>query len=266
MEKTYGEFLKYIEAGKNKEDRPIDNNTRVIKQEHYIAIKLHNTEIIKYFPDGRIRLNSGGWLTITTRDRMNKYSPIQVYTNKRVWYATFNDKTYLYQDNMTFDTRNGDVINSEFILAKEFNPNQVKQKEKELKAITNYSKKFVSEFLAGKIPTPNQGDCFYCQFQLTGNPPCSTAKLVDGALEVTPGVNSDHIKSHIKSNYYVPSLFANALKETPHLSQYDKYVIHGIWNEGRNMESNGSLVGLTNRNLVSTLSRYIRKQLGYQLS
>jgi hypothetical protein len=31
-------------------------------------------------------LNSGGWRTSTTKDRINKYSPVKVYQRKYEWY------------------------------------------------------------------------------------------------------------------------------------------------------------------------------------
>jgi hypothetical protein len=90
--------------------------------------------------------------------------------------------------------------------------------------------------------------------------------LVNGKIELTPGVNPDHIKSHIKSNYFVPSLLAIAIKETPHLSWFDKEVISAIWGKTTLHPAYQNNIELTNRGLTTTLSRYIRKQLGYQIS
>lgn len=37
------------------------------------AIRLHSTDVITYYPNGEIRLNSGGFQTVTTKQRMNAY-------------------------------------------------------------------------------------------------------------------------------------------------------------------------------------------------
>lgn len=49
-----------------------------------IAVRLHNTDILTYFADGRIGVYFGGWNTITTRDRMNAWLPrhLRVYTER----------------------------------------------------------------------------------------------------------------------------------------------------------------------------------------
>jgi hypothetical protein len=265
-ERNYENFLKYVESSKNGDDCPIDNNTRVIRHIGHVAIKLHNTEIVTYYKSGWIELNSGGWLTVTTKDRMNTYSPIRVWANKRVWYVTFNNKTYLYEDHMSFNLESGNVYGGpdKSELAKECNPQQIKNKEKELKRINNYVKNFIDKFLKGEIAPMSSGDCWYClsHVQGSGIPPIQT---LNSNGVVTDGFDeTHHIRSHIKSKYYVPSLLFNAIKETPHLSQMDKYTITQIYNGGK--IENNSWLDLTGRNLRSTLSRYIRKQLGYQIS
>lgn len=47
-------------------------------------IRLHRTDILTFHPDGSIRINTGGWNTITTRDRINAFlpSPFRVWTHR----------------------------------------------------------------------------------------------------------------------------------------------------------------------------------------
>lgn len=49
------------------------------------ALVFHNTKIIRYLPDGRISLNSGGYRTATTKHRMNQFSPVKVASVKGEW-------------------------------------------------------------------------------------------------------------------------------------------------------------------------------------
>ena len=55
----------------------LENNTRLVQREHHgiecYAVKLHNTDIVTYFPNGLVMLNTGGWYTVTTKRRINKY-------------------------------------------------------------------------------------------------------------------------------------------------------------------------------------------------
>lgn len=69
--------------GEKVDARTIANNTRIIRcnahlpcggGEHF-HVKLHDTNILTYWADGRVSYDSGGWLTMTTKERMNRFGP-----------------------------------------------------------------------------------------------------------------------------------------------------------------------------------------------
>jgi hypothetical protein len=39
----------------------------------YIAVRLHNTQIVKFWADGSVTLHTGGWYRVTTKDRLNEF-------------------------------------------------------------------------------------------------------------------------------------------------------------------------------------------------
>lgn len=47
------------------------NNTKIRQEGGYTIVRLHDTDVVK-FNDAEVILNSGGWLTATTRTRMNQ--------------------------------------------------------------------------------------------------------------------------------------------------------------------------------------------------
>ena len=49
------------------------------------GIRLHNTYVVIYHESGRVELRSGGWETVTTKDRMNSFSPFRVGSNGGEW-------------------------------------------------------------------------------------------------------------------------------------------------------------------------------------
>jgi len=55
----------------------LGNNTRLVQREHHVvecyAVKLHNTDVVTYFPNGLVMLDTGGYYTATTKRRINKY-------------------------------------------------------------------------------------------------------------------------------------------------------------------------------------------------
>jgi hypothetical protein len=54
-----------------------------------IGITYHNTEIVTYYSNGSVRLNSGGWHTSTTKERINAFTPkgISVWQQLGSWYV-----------------------------------------------------------------------------------------------------------------------------------------------------------------------------------
>src|SRR5208337_4674554 len=88
--KSYQEAMERL--GK-RSSRKLENHTYLIhyhENPHYIGVRLHQTDVVKYWPDGRIELNSGGWRTVTTKDRINTYAPVNLWTDKGIWYIGKN--------------------------------------------------------------------------------------------------------------------------------------------------------------------------------
>lgn len=74
----------------NKAHRPVKGKvaTSIERLENdAIAVYYHNTAVITFYPDGRIRLKTDGWETQTTKERINQYLPrdLKVYSVKREW-------------------------------------------------------------------------------------------------------------------------------------------------------------------------------------
>lgn len=78
-------------TGEPMDTRVIANNTvleRLVSGD--IAVKLHHTRVVTFhdYPDADdpdqgeyVTLNTGGWYTVTTKDRMNRYAPDNVAVN-----------------------------------------------------------------------------------------------------------------------------------------------------------------------------------------
>ena len=63
----------YIKGGE-KRAKIVGNNTLEIKYTDHTAIRLHDTDIIKFYPDKMI-IDNGGWATRTTHKRLNQWLP-----------------------------------------------------------------------------------------------------------------------------------------------------------------------------------------------
>lgn len=69
----------------------------------FINVRFYTTPIIKYYSDGSLTLGTDGWRTYTTKDRINRFAPVNVGSNQgewKIWTANFNgDKNiYFFED------------------------------------------------------------------------------------------------------------------------------------------------------------------------
>jgi hypothetical protein len=70
------------------DSKPLQNNTRLFWRAEGFAIRLHSTDVVLIRPDNTYVLNSGGWQTNTTKDRINYYSPARLWQRKGEWYLS----------------------------------------------------------------------------------------------------------------------------------------------------------------------------------
>lgn len=86
---THSEAVSMVKGRTNKTRRKVGNNTYAeILSDGSVGITLHSTCVVRMYEDGTYKLSNGGWLTPTTKDRINKYSPYKVYQKNYTWYVS----------------------------------------------------------------------------------------------------------------------------------------------------------------------------------
>ncbi len=74
-----------------RESRKVANNTKLLRFDTVngplVKVVLHDTAVVTYLPTGLIKLDSGGWLTHTTMERVNDFTPadLRVWSDKGRW-------------------------------------------------------------------------------------------------------------------------------------------------------------------------------------
>jgi hypothetical protein len=209
----------------SRESRKLDNNTYLKRRGDNIAVLLHETDIVTMKPDGVNVLNSGGWKTVTTKDRINKFSDVCITQRKGVWYI--NGTNNLFYDGI--ETKDGQVVSK--IVTED------KKQDKLMKQINAYCEKVKK---MKTIPMPSAGDCWYCHLRedKTGKP----------LGEVS---NSDHLPTHLKEKYVHGSLIYNALES----AGYNAGFIMQICNDKGMGDS-------WRPNIVRAVKKYFKRQLG----
>jgi predicted glycosyl hydrolase (DUF1957 family) len=108
---TFATAAAAFATARNKDrGKPTENrNTVVVKvNDTTYGIKLYNTVVVNIHQDGTYTLNTGGWQTVTTKDRINNYSPARVYQRNGEWYMNDDGK---FWDGVKIDAT-GRVLNS----------------------------------------------------------------------------------------------------------------------------------------------------------
>jgi len=189
MKKTKGELMSNSENVKN--SKFVANNTLKIEYNNgTTAIRLHNTDIVTFRTDDKIVLNSGGWRTSTTKDRINTFSPAKISQDKGLWYLSGNK---LFYDNCIINNK-GELI------SKQLKNNTIENKVNKLKKqITDYCNLVTKD----NLPFPNPGDCWFCSMHDKDGTPM-------GELG---SKNYDHLLNHLKEKYLHGSILVNAMRE-----------------------------------------------------
>jgi hypothetical protein len=85
----------------SKDTYKLKSNTTLEKDDEYIALRLHATPIIKFFPDGSIKIRNGGYQTRITQDRLNEYlEHAQIFTREGIWIIKIRGTEYIFEDGM----------------------------------------------------------------------------------------------------------------------------------------------------------------------
>ena len=204
MSATKAEIMEGVECTTSK---IIDNNTiEYTRPDGVKMIRFHGTDIMTFPKKGGVILNSGGWKTVTTKERMNSYNgECTIIQDKGMWYVSTSSNSYQGKDSRIpyFDgikIKNRTVINPK---------KSAHRKEqvllRQIKAYCTAVKKL------DVLPMPNGGDCWYCSMQTE-----------DGKSWGDAAQSHDHLLEHLKEKYIMGSLIFNALK---HVGYTDPSII-----------------------------------------
>ena len=98
---THTEAVQMVRGKTGRDRRKVGNNTYAeILHDGSVGITLHRTCVVRIYEDGTYKLSNGGWLTSTTKDRINQYSPCRVYQKNFEWFVSKGDRTFPFYSGM----------------------------------------------------------------------------------------------------------------------------------------------------------------------
>lgn len=84
--------------------RKLANNTYLVADGDAFAVRLHWTNVVTFHPNGSIVLDTGGWQTSTTRDRIRACG-IPINCTGGIVSVTWKGRDYAYRDGMVLGPR-----------------------------------------------------------------------------------------------------------------------------------------------------------------
>ena len=80
--RSYEKASEVVDSNRGK--RKIANNTYARRvDENTVAIKFHHTDIVTWHSDESYTLNTGGWWTMSTHERMKRYTPTIPWSERK---------------------------------------------------------------------------------------------------------------------------------------------------------------------------------------
>ena len=223
-------------TGRCKTSRKMANNTYLKRRsDNEIALLLHNTDIATYRDDGTVELNSGGWLTVTTKERLNRFTDASIWSTNGVWTISIstghgtweqrNEGSVVWAEGVTLHP-GGDVTG--------FMPrSEEAARDKRNRVMRARIKRFIKSITADRIIGAwenSGGDCFICRAM---------------------GSDSGCLASHLEDNYFHASLALNAVKAANYNNP--DFIMSMIYHD--------ALQGDVNETLTRTLGKFLRKNL-----
>lgn len=106
---TYMDYLSLVDFLDGRQEKKLGHNTivhmiRVMDSpEDQVAVKYHGTNIIRIDTENVVTLNTNGWTTNTTKDRLNQFLRCRgayIFQEKGTWYYKNQNGKYPYEDGM----------------------------------------------------------------------------------------------------------------------------------------------------------------------
>lgn len=156
--------------------------------------RLHHTDVVTIRANGDVVLDSGGWKTPTTKERINACVPglIRVFQNKGLWFVTKEGQSVIpFFDGMTI--KKGKLPKVKIDASK---------KEEALrKAIKKYAARIHK---LETVPEPDSGDCWLCLMETKKGQTMGESGGIESERE--------HLKRHIEEGYLHGSIILRAMR------------------------------------------------------
>lgn len=180
------------------------------------AVRYHDTDVFTRTAAGTIVLNSGGFRTVTTKERINGeigQFGLSLYQRNSVWYMSRHgnwDSSILFYDGIEF-SKDGELLSE----VQELKEDKIKDIKKKIAKYVKLVDKCIEK--NGSLPIPCGGDCWDCAMQTEDGKSWGDIK----------GSDQDHLWSHMKEGYLHGSIIVNAMRERGYRDEQIRMFLYG---------------------------------------
>lgn len=214
----YGRALAWLNGRKTKK---LANNTYArLADDGSVLVRYHETDVTTFRPNGEVEYHSGGWLTMTTKDRLNRYGAagITITQTKGRWYvfgpfafdnsipyAEWRARATEHWNSPLTDYHDGMVIrDGQLVTPAVHSGDPDKKVKREIdRYVKGYTDEEIARLLAKAAERGTSGDCWYCAMRVVGT---------DQPLGEAQG-STGHLLSHLEEDYRMATLAYNAVAE-----------------------------------------------------
>ena len=190
--RSKSEMLKGLKPGFIKSKLTGRNTIKAEYPDGSIIVRYWDTDVVTINPDKSVILTSGGFMTKTTKERIEENTRIRIAQKNFIWYIVRNihDGWPIHSGSLPLFYDGIHISESGKILSgiKKNPENVIREFKRDLKRLTD---KITKE----NIPLPNAGDCWIC-----------------GMDRAQHKATSDHLISHVKEGYLHGSLIVLCLE------------------------------------------------------
>jgi hypothetical protein len=232
-------------TGRTPMRRKIGNNTWLERRGDDIAVRLHDTDIVVYHPDGSITLDTGGWFTVTTKARMNEHTEFGVSSVRGEWQVAVRNPAHHpvpwpsdaepepywlepvpFHNGMTWHGDHWTGVPE---------PDEIEAERAARKKLTREINAFIKSITPERITHAWEnpgGDCLMCRLE--------------------PGVGgTDHLATHVEEDYFHASLAYQAIKAANFNNP--EFIMQMIYADAQ--------YGRVSDTLTSSLRKYLKRNL-----
>lgn len=229
-----GSYEEAVSTLKGRPRKKVANNTYLETRGEDVAVRLHDTDVATFHPDNTVTLDTGGWLTVTTKDRMNSVlaqRQVRIGSNRGQWRLTgySGPSSYYAADRFDVPYHDGMIVDADGSA----DPADIVAEAADL--VAQAERREVDKTITAYLrPLPKLMETWQAEIRETGtlasaegDPWCCLMRAEDGRHPLA-GDPVEHWQGHIAEKYLFPSMLVVAAESRGETARVGRWLQLGL--------------------------------------